>query len=170
MVSQLGGFRLRVSHPSPPPPPQTYQGGATTFTRNLRFLQTGYPYISEWSWGHQGVFQDTDGSLINAQNIPPELVANASFPLGQPNMTWHSAVESTLFDPAECVYVYNSVISNQAAFCSNRLVYRRVMLNQHTPPGERGAGSAGLWRGLQPHQSPRSEIISRGWERAGCPQ
>ncbi len=36
---------------------KTFQGGATTFTRALKFIQQGKPMLSEWSWGHQGVFQ-----------------------------------------------------------------------------------------------------------------
>jgi hypothetical protein len=31
-----------------------YQGGATTFTAGLNFIQPGTPAMSTWSWGHQG--------------------------------------------------------------------------------------------------------------------
>ncbi|GFH29133.1 uncharacterized protein HaLaN_27741 [Haematococcus lacustris] len=113
---------------------KTFQGGATTFTKQLLFLQPGKPLLSTWSWGHQGVFQDLDGSLVNAANLPSDLVAAAGFPLGVPNTTWHSAVDSTLFDPQECVYVSNAVTSNRGAFCSANVTFRRVMLNNHFPP------------------------------------
>lgn len=146
---------------------KNFQGGATTFTANLTFLQPGLPYMSQWSWGHQvrlgllfavvllfvgvpappsqverravqahmygcssplfaptlpqclplampltgyhlcpftctqGIFQDLDGSLINSKTMPANLLQLAGYSttsgVGQAGTTWHSAVESTLF-------------------------------------------------------------------------
>jgi hypothetical protein len=33
-----------------------FQGGATTLTKQLTFLQQGEPFLSDWGWGHQGIF------------------------------------------------------------------------------------------------------------------
>lgn len=47
---------LSPSHPQC----KTFQGGATTYTAGLKFIQlpgtAQYPVISQWSWGHQGIF------------------------------------------------------------------------------------------------------------------
>ncbi|KAG2496270.1 hypothetical protein HYH03_005503 [Edaphochlamys debaryana] len=118
---------------------KTFQGGATTFTSGLKFITTdGSPTkLSTWSWGHQGVFQDMDGSLINADTIPASLQPN-NWALG-PGTTWHSAVESELFDPNECVYLRPETnadadpITNDGAICSPALTFRRIMLNGHGP-------------------------------------
>ncbi|KXZ47884.1 hypothetical protein GPECTOR_32g497 [Gonium pectorale] len=114
---------------------KTFQGGATVFTSSLSFVQSygGYPALSQWSWGHQVVFLDTDGSLVNARNVPPEIWNAFPWPVGAPGATWHSAVENELFDPVECTYVRGVRTSNDGAFCSPDLIFRRVMLNQHTP-------------------------------------
>ncbi|KXZ54727.1 hypothetical protein GPECTOR_4g796 [Gonium pectorale] len=115
---------------------KTFQGGATTFTANISFVNSdgSKPVLSFWSWGHQGIFLDTDGTLLNSQTLPASLVPgpSAGWSLG-PGATWHSAVESELFDPEECVYVRGAVTSNNGAFCSPALTFRRVMLNQHGP-------------------------------------
>ncbi|KAG2432951.1 hypothetical protein HXX76_008679 [Chlamydomonas incerta] len=114
---------------------KTFQGGATSFMKQLRFVQSngGYPALSSWSYGHQGVYLDTDGSLINSQNLPPELMAALPWSLATPGGTWHSAVESELFDPAECVYVRGTATANNGAICSPDLIFRRIMLNEHLP-------------------------------------
>ena len=128
-------------NPNPPPacrPPflllyacagkcKTFQGGATSFMKQLRFVQSNagsYPALSSWSYGHQAVYLDTDGSLINSQNLPPELMSALPWSLATPGGTWHSAVESELFDPAECVYVRGKGTSNDGAICSPDLVFR----------------------------------------------
>ncbi|KAG2491954.1 hypothetical protein HYH03_009686 [Edaphochlamys debaryana] len=116
-----------------------FQGGATTFTRGLTFITTdGSPTkLSTWSWGHQGVYQDLDGTLLNAATIPASLLP-AGWALG-PGATWHSAVDSELFDPAECVYLRSAAnaaaapITNDGAICSSALTFRRIMLNNHGP-------------------------------------
>ena len=110
---------------------KTFQGGSTAFTSGLKFVQSdgGKPMLSYWSWGHQGIYQDTDGSLLNAQTLP-SLPSN--FSLG-PGATWHSAVDNNLFDPAECVYMRGTATSNDGAYCSPALQFRRVMLNRHDP-------------------------------------
>ncbi|KXZ47885.1 hypothetical protein GPECTOR_32g498 [Gonium pectorale] len=114
---------------------KTFQGGGTTFTSRLSFIQSsgGSPALSHWTWGHQGVYLDTDGSLVNAANLPPELSESLPWPVGTSGATWHSAVESELFNPVECTYVRGVRTSNNGAFCSPDLIFRRIMLNQHTP-------------------------------------
>lgn len=56
--------------------------------------------------------------------------ASAGWALG-PGATWHSAVLSTLFDPAECTYATDSHTSNAGAFCSPGLEFRRMLLHNH---------------------------------------
>ncbi|KXZ47880.1 hypothetical protein GPECTOR_32g493 [Gonium pectorale] len=114
---------------------KAFQGGATVFTSSLSFVQSygGYPALTLWSWGHQVIFLDTDGSLVNARNVPPEVWNALPWPVGAPGATWHSAVENELFNPVECTYVRGVRTSNNGAFCSPDLIFRRVMLNQHTP-------------------------------------
>ncbi|KXZ49223.1 hypothetical protein GPECTOR_22g814 [Gonium pectorale] len=109
-----------------------YQGGSTTFTANISFANSdgSKPALSYWSWGHQGVYLDTDGSLLNARTLPDGLLPSWSLGAGA---TWHSAVDSELFDPDECVYVRGAATSNDGAFCRPSLTFRRVMLNGHGP-------------------------------------
>lgn len=106
---------------------KNFQGGATTFTRNLTFIQQGKPALADWSWGHQGIYLDTDGSLINQNTLDSNDVPTG-WNLG-PGVTYHSAVESQLFDEPECVYISNG----NAAYCKPDLAFRRVMLNSHGP-------------------------------------
>uniref|UniRef100_A0A383WCP6 Fibrocystin-L n=1 Tax=Tetradesmus obliquus TaxID=3088 RepID=A0A383WCP6_TETOB len=106
---------------------KNFQGGATTFTRNLTFIQQGKPALADWSWGHQGIYLDTDGSLIN-QNTLDSGDLPTGWNLG-PGVTYHSAVESQLFNQPECVYIGNG----NAAYCKPDLAFRRVMLNGHGP-------------------------------------
>jgi hypothetical protein len=115
---------------------KTFQGGATSFTSGLKFVQAdgSKPRLSFWSWGHQGVFLDTDGSLLNADTLPAGLLPSG-WSLG-PGASWHSAVENDMFNPDECVYVRGSTApgtSNDGALCSPALTFRRVMLNGHGP-------------------------------------
>ncbi|EFJ47175.1 hypothetical protein VOLCADRAFT_92352 [Volvox carteri f. nagariensis] len=115
---------------------KTYQGGATTFTANTTFIQSDgtKPVLSLWSWGHQGIFLDTDGTMLNAKSLPDSLLPDpfGNWTLG-PGATWHSAVENDLFDPKECVYVRDMFTSNNGAYCSPALTFRRVMLHNHGP-------------------------------------
>jgi hypothetical protein len=106
---------------------KNFQGGSTTFIRNLTFIQQGKPAVADWSWGHQGIYLDTDGSLIN-QNTLDSSDLPTGWNLG-PGVTYHSAVESDLFDQPECVYINNG----NAAYCKPDLAFRRVMLNGHGP-------------------------------------
>lgn len=103
------------------------QGGSTTFTKGLKFLQDGLPAIARWSWTSQGYYLDTDGTLLNADTLAPSDQPTA-WPLG-PGMTLHSAVETNLFDEPECVYFQ----AGNAAYCKADLTFRRVMLNGHGP-------------------------------------
>lgn len=117
---------------------KTFQGGATTFVRSARFVQSSqFPALSFWSWGHQGVFLDLDGSLLNNATLPPALRprAGASWSLG-PGASWHSGVENDMFDPAACVYANRTsspITTNDGVVCSPALTWRRTMLNQHAP-------------------------------------
>ncbi|GIM05166.1 hypothetical protein Vretimale_9611 [Volvox reticuliferus] len=115
---------------------KTFQGGATTFTANMSFVTSdnSSTMLSYWGWGHQGIFLDTDGTLLNNKTLPSTLLPDpgTNVNLG-PGATWHSAVESDLFDPVECKYVRDTRTSNNAAYCSNALTFRRVMLHGHTP-------------------------------------
>lgn len=104
------------------------QGGSTTFLKGLQFLQDGLPSLATWSWGSQGVFLDTDGTLLS----PDTLAAPdwpASWTLG-PGATLHSGVETKLLDEPECVYINGG----NAAYCRPELTFRRVMLHGHAPP------------------------------------
>lgn len=103
------------------------QGGSTTFTKGLKFIQDGLPALAHWSWTSQGYFLDVDGSLLNANTLAPSDWPTG-WPLG-PGMTLHSAVESNLFDEPECVYISGG----NAAYCKPELTFRRVMLNGHGP-------------------------------------
>jgi hypothetical protein len=79
--------------------------------------------------------QDTDGSLFNPANLPASVLAPA-LAAGwgaRPGVTWHSAVESSLFSPAECVYAGGNANAWNGAFCSPDLLFRRMMLNEHGP-------------------------------------
>ncbi|GIL53447.1 hypothetical protein Vafri_9024 [Volvox africanus] len=115
---------------------KVYQGGATTFTANTTYVQSDFstPVLSLWSWGHQGIFLDTDGTLLNGKVFPdalwPDPFGNWTF---GPGATWHSAVENDLFDPKECVYVRDVFTSNNGAYCSPALTFRRVMVHNHGP-------------------------------------
>ncbi|EFJ47178.1 hypothetical protein VOLCADRAFT_92358 [Volvox carteri f. nagariensis] len=113
-----------------------HQGGSTTFTANISIITSdnSSSMMSYWSWGHQGVYLDTDGTLLNNKSLPASLLPNVgtNVTLG-PGATWHSSVESELFDPNECKYVRNTRTSNNGAYCSPGLSFRRVMLHDHTP-------------------------------------
>ncbi|EFJ47176.1 hypothetical protein VOLCADRAFT_92353 [Volvox carteri f. nagariensis] len=115
---------------------KTFQGGSTTFTANISIITSdnSSSMMSYWSWGHQGVYLDTDGTLLNNKSLPASLLPNVgtNVTLG-PGATWHSSVESELFDPNECKYVRNTRTSNNGAYCSPGLSFRRVMLHGHTP-------------------------------------
>jgi hypothetical protein len=103
------------------------QGGSTTFTKGLKFIQEGLPALAHWSWASQGYYLDTDGTLLNTDTLPASDLP-ASWQLG-PGTTLHSAVEDRLFDRLYCVYVN----SGNAAYCKADLAFRRVMLNGHGP-------------------------------------
>lgn len=64
-------------------------------------LDGGGALTAQRYWCHptlmQGVFLDTDGTLINSQTVPQELVDQAEFPIGVPGTTWHSAVDNDMF-------------------------------------------------------------------------
>eukprot|EP00798_Chlamydomonas_sp_ICE-L_P008885 gene8886-3764_t len=117
---------------------KNFQGGAPAFTGGLKFIQDGYPILSLWTWNHQGIFYDTDGTLLNSDTLPSDLLPT-NFQLGA-GASWHSAIDNELFNPAECTYVDKQHTSNRGAFCSPRLSpFRRIMLNSHTPHNQEGA-------------------------------
>ncbi len=58
-------------HTLTPSPRRDFQGGATTVTAGLRFVQPAqFPSLSIWTWAHQGVYLDADGSLLNDRTLP----------------------------------------------------------------------------------------------------
>eukprot|EP00798_Chlamydomonas_sp_ICE-L_P018974 gene18974-25550_t len=134
-----------------------FQGGAPTFLGGLSFLQNGVPTLSKWAWGHQGVYIDTDGTLLNEKTLPSNLLPS-NFSLG-PGSTWHSAVDSNLFSPDECSYVKDQITSDDGAFCSPDLTFRRVMLNNHANTVEAGSTNNLLYRDLLV-TSPRTNRTS----------
>ena len=99
----------------------------------------------------QGAFQDTDGSLLNNQTLPPALLpgggSNASLTPG-PNSTLVSAIGNLLLPPQQCVY-FNSVtgaavdVTNltaavpgqppvaDAAWCTPNVTFRRLQVGGH---------------------------------------
>jgi hypothetical protein len=85
------------------------------------------------------VFLDTDGTLLNNKTIPTTLQTRANFSLGQPGMTWHSAVDNNMFRgyPGDCAYTDNDSstprFSPNGFFCNGQLVFRRTMLHGHQP-------------------------------------
>lgn len=112
---------------SPCCPIPASQGGSTTFTSGLKFIQDGLPALASWSWTSMGYFLDTDGTLLNPSTLPPADLP-AGWSLG-PGCTLHSAVETDLFDVPECVYLTTS----NGAYCKPDLTFRRLMLNNHSP-------------------------------------
>lgn len=53
----------------------------------------------------QGVFLDTDGTLLNSETVPQDLSDQATFNIGVPGTTWQSAIDNDLFKnkPEVCV-------------------------------------------------------------------
>ena len=85
----------------------------------------------------QGIYLDTDGSLLTA--LPNEVKAQLPWGVGVGGTTWHSAVNSQLLDPAECVYVRGAHTSNNGALCNPALTFRWAARR----PGRLRAWSAG---------------------------
>jgi hypothetical protein len=88
--------------------------------------------LASWTWGHQGVFLDTDGTLLPASVLPPGTspAPGAGWAVGTPGVTLHSPVNNNMFDPVDCVYMASGV----GVLCRPSLVFRRVMVNGHAPP------------------------------------
>jgi hypothetical protein len=103
------------------------QGGSTTFTKGLKFIQDGLPALAHWSWASQGYYLDTDGTMLNSNTLPAA-DQPTDWQLG-PGSTLHSAVENKLFDEPECIYINQG----NAACCKPDLTFRRVMLKGHSP-------------------------------------
>lgn len=76
--------------------------------------------------------QDTDGTLFNNVTLPPDLW-NAVRNLSRPGITFHSARDSELFDPTECVVVRNHTSTNAGAFCAGNLTWRHMMVRKVEP-------------------------------------
>ena len=92
------------------------------------------------------MYLDTDGSLLNSQTLTPDLLpAGVASGAGA---TWHSAVNSELFNPDECVYVRNRTTSNNGAWCSASLTFRRVMVSQGVVAPEVPGGACLLAGGM----------------------
>jgi hypothetical protein len=108
------------------------EGGSTTVTSGLQFLQPGVPAVSLWSWAHQGIYLDADGSLVNAKNF--DLVKAAAWVSTGKGGTMHSGVNNGLLDPAEC-----QAVADGGMLCKPELSFRRVMLKEVLPAGLRAA-------------------------------
>lgn len=78
--------------------------------------------------------QDTDGTLFSNATLPADLLS-AMHNFTRPGLTFHSAVNSTLFDPSECIIVRNSSVILEGAICSASVTWRRVLLNDAAPTG-----------------------------------
>eukprot|EP00879_Flechtneria_rotunda_P011345 GHRR01011850.1.p1 GENE.GHRR01011850.1~~GHRR01011850.1.p1 ORF type:complete len:1721 (+),score=430.30 GHRR01011850.1:1256-6418(+) len=153
-----------------------FTGGSTSLTRSLTFLPpsaavaaaptalsgtapyTAYynttvaqPRLFVWSWPHQAILVDTDGSLISSGTITAPIggvsngawslddcrsvpgaaaefnIATQPIPLG--GCTAHSGLENNLFRPAEC----QKFNEGAAVICKPGVTFRRVMLNNHAP-------------------------------------
>eukprot|EP00775_Hariotina_reticulata_P007195 gene7195-7409_t len=151
-------------------------GGNTALTRGLTFLPpssaldisvppaplpAGYesyydpsvvqPRLFHWSWAHQGIFVDTDGSLINPVTMKAPAgaflgagwsltdcrsvlgaasdydIRSKAIPLG--GCSAHSSAGNNLFRPEECF----SLSPANGMVCRPGITYRRVMLNNHAP-------------------------------------
>ncbi|PNH08720.1 Fibrocystin-L, partial [Tetrabaena socialis] len=136
------------------------QGGATTLTAGFQFWEPAAaqapgapaprPALTYWSWPHQGVYEDTDGSLLSAAALAPYLdwrastspsAAAAAFPATGPwaGATWHSATGPTsLHDPADCLLLVGPTgqpTTNAGAVCAPRAgPSRRLVVNELQPP------------------------------------
>jgi hypothetical protein len=84
-----------------------------------------FPRLFRWSWGHQGYYIDTDGSLANSATISPTARPD-NWALPAINSTLHSTVNNALFDPALCKYN----VGEETALCSPQLTWRRMLLNE----------------------------------------
>ena len=78
----------------------------------------------------QGIYLDTDGTLLNSNTLAPSLLP-AGIPTGA-GATWHSAVDNQLFNSSDCVYVSTTGASNGGAWCSPALTFRRMMVRRLT--------------------------------------
>ncbi len=107
------------------------EGGSTTVTSGLQFVQPGVPAVSLWSWAHQGIYLDADGSLVNAKNF--DLAKAAAWVSAAKGGTMHSGIGNGLFDPAECQAVLDG-----GMLCKPELSYRRVMLKGAQPAALKG--------------------------------
>lgn len=96
----------------------------------------------------QGIYEDTDGSLLSAAQLSTYLSYPAAFPAAAntttaapgstaavapppwAGSTFHSAINNTLFEPSECVYLRGAAAwpsSNTAAVCAPRVgPFRRL--------------------------------------------
>eukprot|EP00899_Mesostigma_viride_P025002 jgi/Mesvir1/5687/Mv15702-RA.1 len=87
-----------------------FQGGFTTTFRNVRYVSS--PNLASWSWPHQAVLLDADGTLLGG-------AINRTMVFNDP-----------LWLPSECS-TRSGII--RGAVCGNTLTFRRVGLNEHGP-------------------------------------
>ena len=80
----------------------------------------------------QGIYLDTDGTLLNSNTLAPSLLP-ADVPTGA-GATLHSAMGNQLFNPSECAYVNTTGASNDGAWCSPALTFRRMMVRRRERP------------------------------------
>ena len=77
----------------------------------------------------QGIYLDTDGSLLNARTLPSALLP-AGIRTGA-NATFHSAVDNNMFDTSKCVYIRDSTTTNNGAWCAAGVPFRRLMVRYY---------------------------------------
>lgn len=118
-----------------------FVGGNTAFCQGLRFLPFGSkPLLTTFSWGHQGVLMDLDGSLLNFATLPGStptgwqlgqcsIDRGAQMNVPRQGCTLHSSIENDLFRPEECFRLDHL----SAVVCRPDMTFRRVMINRHTP-------------------------------------
>ncbi|KAK3258451.1 hypothetical protein CYMTET_32501, partial [Cymbomonas tetramitiformis] len=112
------------------------QGGFTTHVAHTRFAGPGsdQPAIATWSWSHQGILLDMDGSLVGDQACARLGGAWCGTEGGLPGATLVAA--HGLLLPEECDdtdTAFPGAAAGGSAVCRPGLVHRRVMINGHKP-------------------------------------
>lgn len=108
------------------------QGGVTTHFANITWYNPhgGMVKIADWSYSHQGVFLDADGSLVGAtmcmQKPGNFCIDGITYP--GPSIV----AENGLLLDEECIHP-SSVIVGGGRICKPGVVFRRFMLNNHRP-------------------------------------
>ena len=121
-----------LHHPAACVHPSQHRASTVRSSKAMRAL-----YMAGCCCLLQGIYLDTDGSLINSKTLPasllPEGIASGA------GATLHSAVDNGMFSPSECVYVLNATATNNAAWCDRSLTFRRARVScaSRRPPHPR---------------------------------